>query len=169
VSEWTCLLLAHLVVADVFLLPFRFVGFTVAAVAPTGARLDPNRFQFSLRSMLEWTTGASVVCSALCSLPYEFRRMFFAADWQIFILVSALDALLAALWLWVMLGSQWLRTRLLVLMLSATALLVMSSRGGDQIAFYRVPLALAHATWLLGTFFLVGLLGHRVRWCGMIL
>jgi hypothetical protein len=163
-QTWGYFMLANMIGTSAPCLLLRFLGLQVVRPLAQDSGAVPYRFQFSLRSLLEWTAAVAVLCSMLQIMPADFRQEFTGARWYRMVIVFAVAGLVSVVWLWVALGARWLALRLALLALTLAAVTTLILMTHPPSILFIVALVASHAGCLFGTFLAVRTLGCRLLW-----
>jgi hypothetical protein len=166
VEVWTYVVFTQMVGTSLPLLALRLRGLGIVRPTPSDPEPELQKLQFTLRSLLEWTTALAVLLGMVQMTPEDFREAF--TSWQGGLEIVAIfggDALLALAALWTALGARWTAARLLLLGLAggvaATGIAVVD-------APYRLITALAFlllsVAWLVGSLWVFRVAGYRLAW-----
>ena len=170
-AEEACFVLAQTVVTSLLFWVLRLVGVGLVKVSPDGCLHDPaaggGRFQFSLRSLLEWTTALAVLLGLLHYLPDDFFSVFLRPEtW----FVSIPGALVATAAFWATLGTRGPTLRFaalgLVLTIPGSIAWLLPSLGGLWGACAVFAFLGQQALWDIELLRLFRTAGYRlsVRW-----
>jgi len=162
-------LLGQTIVGSVAFWGLRLAGVGVTRISADASACDPaaggRRLQFSLRWLLEWTTGVAVLLGMLHYLPEDSPDEFFQP--QVWIVFFAPGTVVAVVALWTALGTRWLGLRIAVagvIVFTAAISLWLYISHADlwKFCFFFVSQAL----WMIGSLAVFRAAGYRVslRW-----
>lgn len=164
------LLLLQMGVVSLVLMIARFLGAELTDVRPDAAApVAPDRqwIQFSLGSLLSWTTAVAVLLATLHYLPRTAFEDFFSDPAQIAILAAILGAgtLIALGAVWITLGVRWPVGRYILLFLSSGIGIVVMSIviGSDEVHTISI-FCVTQIVCVTGSLWLVRLAGYRLIW-----
>ena len=128
---WAPTLFMTMCLLSVLLMVIRFLGaeLTVASGADAAGGLKPKQqwFQFSLRSLLSWTTALALLFGSFNYLPKKLLLLVLSfPDATIFLgAIIPGSALIACGAIWITLGTRWPPARYIVLILAGVAALLL--------------------------------------------
>ncbi len=169
VSTWVYLLSA--VTAGLALLVLRAWGITIVKPGRGDLAAETHRFQFSLRSLLEWTAGMAAFLAAFQMTTEGFLGWICSSVQRTvaILMFYGTVGLLAGAALGVALGTRFAPARILALGATGAAVVaaVMHIPGplplGEAIVFGALCVV-----WLAGTLWLFRLAGYRLLWRGAV-
>ena len=164
------ILLGQTIVSSAAFWGLRLAGVGVTRVSGEDSARDPaaggRRLQFSLRWLLEWTTGVAVLLGMLHYLPEDFSDELFLQR-EPWIIIFAPGTVVAVVALWTALGTRWLGLRItvagvIVLTAAISLWLYISFEDLWEFCFFFVSQAL----WIIGSLAVFRAAGYRlsVRW-----
>ena len=167
VEVWAYFMLAQSLATSLPLLALRFRGLAVALPDPDDSAPQMQKLQFSLRSLLEWTTALAVLLGTLQMTTEEFQKPF--TSWQGLAEIGALlcaDALLALAALWMALGARSPGARMLMLgLVLVGSAFAIASTLDDSLLLTWIPLFVLLSTlWLIASLWVFRVLGYRLIW-----
>ena len=167
---WFCMLDVQVLAVSSLLLIGRLLGLKVCDLSQEDSAEDPNstpaRFQFSLWSLLEWTTAFAIVLAVLQYLPLLFLPEVDEL-YNIYLAIHVGSLLVAPPALWVALGRQRAILRIPVLILFTAAAVVIEKLLMPEsyvTVAYVIEFSILQAAWLVGSLWLVRRAGYRLVW-----
>jgi len=169
---WVFVLFMTTCIAGILLMGARFLGAELRVTNDADAVGGPNPkrqwIQFSLRSLISWTTALALLLGSLHYLPGEQLRQILFSDSQSIAILGVIlsgSALIAFAAIWITLGTRWLPARYFVLALAgAAAILWMYLVLGPNELETLLPFCLGQVGWMVGSLWLVRLAGYRLIW-----
>jgi hypothetical protein len=133
------------------------------------ASAEPPKLQFSLWSLMSWTTAFAVLLSSLSTLYIIMPRTATGGGALLKIAVGFMvfsPILLAALW--IALADRWMEARIVMLGLAIpTTTLILSllvTRGRSSFDSEALEFVCVMTALLIGSFLILRLTGHRLVW-----
>ena len=169
VEFWTTILAAEMFVLSGLLMLARLLGLeltdTLRGDTTQAVADDTQWIQFSLRTLMSWTTAVAVLLATLRYFPRPLlenlleEQLIFAA----ILLGSAFTALGA---LWIALGVRWPTVRIIVLVVTLIVgvAIFQLAAGSRKDLEGIVTFFVAQAAYLVGSLWLVRLAGYRLVW-----
>ena len=169
VEYWTTILAAEMFVLSGLLMLARLLGLELTDAShgdTTQAVADDTQWiQFSLRTLMSWTTAVAVLLAILHYCPERLLEDVFDGPliFAAIILGSALTALGA---LWIALGGRWPVVRIVSLVVALITGVVLERLTTDSYVrlWQIVTFFVAQVPYLVVSLWLVRLAGYRLVW-----
>lgn len=161
---WGYFILVQLIATSLPLIALRFrgLGLTLPGDDLPG---EKQRLQFSLRSLLEWTTAVAVLLGMLQMTPENFREPFTTWDGLAAMCgIFGADALLALATLWIALGARVLVARVAVFALTAIGVVIGVTVADPGSTPQTLLLPILSAVWMILSLWPFRSAGYRLIW-----
>lgn len=161
-AGWAFLVLIQAFFTAPPLLALQFMGLGLKRSEAENSAVGWHKFQFSLRSLLEWTAAVAILLSAVQMMPEEFRTGYRWREWAAW-LVFFVDGLLALAGLWIALGTRRLLLRIVLMgigCVGATAAFTLIDAADSLLLLFPA----LYACWVVSSLYLCRLAGYRLVW-----
>lgn len=163
-----CLLLCQMVPVTGLLLLARLVGVGVTHGSHSGTTTSRPRLQFSIRSLLEWTTALAMLLGTFHYIPEDFFISISSLPpWRVLSIIAIVGSgvLIAPAALWTALGTRLPLARYCTLLVAvAAAVATMTLVLGEDEFGYSLVFGIGQTVWLVGSLWVFRLLGYRLVW-----
>ena len=169
VEVWTTDLTAEMFVLSGLLMLARLLGLELTDTShgdTTQAVADDTQWiQFSLRTLMSWTTAVAVLLATLRYFP-KWPLVTVLNEPLPYAAILLGDALPALGALWLALGSRWPVKRIIVLVVASIgSVTIFRLTGGLGAELWQIAtFVVAQAVYLVGSLWLVRLAGYRLVW-----